>query len=127
MRRIRIETSRLKAVLEENRSKHKDVFERAMVGYREAAIKELDQIIADARAGKKIKRSLSLIQPVDQTADYDRALRMLDLTADDVVELEEHEFDCYVMDKWHWRNQFLSSNSAYVAGLPSSDEEEGLI
>lgn len=123
MRKIRIEVSRLKAVLEENREKHRGIFEQAMVGYREGAIKELDRMIKDAREGRKIKRALSLVQPVDQTADYDRALRMLELTADEVVELEEHEFDCYVMDRWHWRNQFLSSNSAYVAGLDRPEED----
>jgi len=113
MNSIKVDKTELLTVLRENREKHKTIFAEAQEGYRTAAIKELDAMLADAEAGKQIRRSLTLIEPQDQTRDYDRAIRMLEMSQDDVIELEEHDFAQYVLDDWSWKRQFLFSNAAY--------------
>lgn len=110
----RIKTGKLLEILEENRRKHHEVFQEAMKNYREAAIKELHGMIADAIEGRRIRRAINLVQPINQTADYDRVISMLKLTEDDTIILDETQFRCYVQDKWHWASQFSSSNKSYV-------------
>jgi hypothetical protein len=57
---------------------------------------------------------VNLIEPMDQTRDYDRAITMLDMTTADDIELTPEQFQCYVMDDWSWKHQFSASNSNYT-------------
>lgn len=115
MNAIKVKKSELLDVLKKNREQHRKIFLEAQEGYKHAAIKELDSMLDDARAGKRIRRSMTLVEPQDQTSDYDRAIRMLEMSQDEVIELEEHDFMQYVLDDWGWKHQFLHSNSVYSA------------
>ena len=53
--------------------------------------------------------------PVDQTADYDRALQMLKMEVSKDVELTEQEFMELVQDNWSWKRQFSLSNASLSA------------
>jgi hypothetical protein len=105
MNAINVKKSELLAVLRQNRAQHRKIFLEAQTGYRQQVIDELDSMLRDARDGKKIRRSVTLIEPVDQTADYDRAIRMMEMSVDDVIQLEEHEFNSYVLDNWSWQKK----------------------
>lgn len=115
MRTVRMDRLRLLAILKQNREEHREIFLEAQEGYRAAAIKELDAMLSEAREGKRIRRSLSLVAPVDQTREYDNAIEMLEMSVDDKIEITEQDFRCYVKDEWNWKGQFLSSNAAYSA------------
>lgn len=117
MNAIKVPVATLLITVKENREKHRQIFLEAQRGYREAAIKELDAMLAEARDGKKIRRSITLIEPMDQTRDYDRVIRMLDMTSDLDIMLEEHDFRAYVMDEWTWKAQFNSANIGYSKTL----------
>jgi hypothetical protein len=112
---IRIKRDELLDILKKNRADHRATFEKASKGYRERAIAELDASLKDAHAGKKIRRSIGLVEPMDQTKDYDRAIRMLELTVDEIVTIGNSEFAQYVMDDWAWKEQFTTSNAMYGA------------
>jgi hypothetical protein len=51
---------------------------------------------------------------MDQTKDYDRVIRMLEMTVDEIITIGAVEFQQYVMDDWTWKEQFTASNSAYL-------------
>lgn len=124
MENVRINKAVLLETLKANRDKHQKVFEEALEGYRAAAIAELDHALADAKAGKKIARGLTLIEPSNQTKDYDRVIRMLEMSVDDVIELDEHSFNQYVCDEWSWKRQFSASNIRYVSEATSMQLQE---
>lgn len=113
MENVRVNKSEILDVLKKNRETHRKIFLEALTGYRETAIKLLEEKLALARSGKRIELSFRLTQPMDQTSDYDRAIRMLEMSINQDIELSEHDFENYVMDNWDWKRQFLSSNSAY--------------
>ncbi len=75
---------------------------------------ELDQMLADARAGKSIRRVVNLLEPQDHTADYDRTIAMLEMCVDEQIEITSAEFDCYVMDNWAWKPMAKTSHDAYL-------------
>lgn len=120
MTAINVRRLALIEVLKANRAKHRKIFLEAQDGYRAAAIAEIEQHLAEARDGKKIKRSLTLTAPMDQTSDYNRAIEMLEMSVDETVPLGEADFRSYVQDQWSWKHQWSSSNSAYSKTL--SDE-----
>jgi hypothetical protein len=111
-------------ILRSNRDKHKSIFEEAQQGYREAVIKALDERLADARAGRPVILRFGLVQPTNQTKDYDRAIRMIEMSSEDTIKLEEDEFSNFVLDRWHWKKQWISSNYGYTKMAPPADDED---
>lgn len=113
MENIKVKKEDLLKVLRDNRAKHRQIYEEAIEGYRKTVITEFERRLEDAKAGRKIDIRFSLPQPQDQTKDYDRAIGMLEMTIEDVIQLQEHEYQQYVMDDWSWKQNFLTSNSTY--------------
>lgn len=112
---VKIKKQELLEVVKANLAKHKEIVEEAFAKYREMAISELDAMLAEAKSGKRIRRAVSLVEPVDQTPEYTRIIRQLEMSTEDVVTLEEHEFEQYVLDRWSWKRQWSTSNSVYSA------------
>jgi hypothetical protein len=96
-----------------NRDRHRQVFEEALEGYRAQMVAELETMLGDARAGRRIRRSVQLPEPRDHTRDYDRVILMLELAETERITLSEVEFSQYVLDEWGWRADFLSTSAAY--------------
>lgn len=110
---VKVKKSELLKKLKHNRSEHREIFEEASEAFRKEVIKVLDKRLADARAGKRIKLRIDLIQPMDQTEEYDQAIAMCEMSVDDEITLSHDNFRNYVLDKWHWREQFITSNERY--------------
>lgn len=103
--------------LRENRANHEKVFLEAQEGFKTAVIKELEERLEAARAGKPVSRYLNLVEPVNQLKDYDRAIAMLEMAVDEEVELDEKQFAQYMQDDWAWKGQFLAANAVYSHSL----------
>lgn len=114
MNAIKVKKAELLSKLRANRATHSAQFDRAAKGYRKRVIAELTSRLKDARAGKLPQLFFNLPMPVDQTKAYDRAIGMLELSVDDVIELEEHDYQQYVLDEWSWSAQTTATNSFYV-------------
>ncbi len=113
MQKVKVKKPELLRILKENREEHQEVFDEASIQFRREVIKVLDQRIADAKAGKRILLRIDLVQPMNQTEEYDQAIRMCEMSVDDEIELSSDDFRNYVLDKWHWRDQFIASNVRY--------------
>jgi hypothetical protein len=53
-----------------NRDAHRALFLKAQDGYRKLVIEELDKMLADAREGRPIQRSVTLTEPSNHIKDY---------------------------------------------------------
>lgn len=115
MNAIRVKKDDLLAKLRANRENHKAVFDKAAEGYRAKVVSVLEERIADARQGKLPTLIFNLPMPMNQTAQYDRAIGMLEMTIEDTIELEEHDYQQYVMDEWGWSAATTATNSFYIA------------
>ena len=112
---VKIKKQELLDVVKSNRDEHKEIVAEALQKYRELAVAELDKMLADAKAGKRIRRTVSLTEPMDQTPEYNKAIRQIEMSAEDVIELDDNEFSEYVLNEWRWQKQFLHSNRGYSA------------
>jgi hypothetical protein len=56
---------------------------------------------------------VSIPRPEDHTADYNRAIKMIEMHEGDTITLGEDEFAQLVMDDWAWKRQFLDSSAMY--------------
>jgi hypothetical protein len=114
MNEVKIKKNELLDVVRKNRENHNTLFLRAQEGFRTRVVEELDRRLADARQGVKVNIAINLPEPQDHTEDYDRVIRMLEMSVDDEVVLQSHEFDQYVMDNWQWAKMVRTLNASYV-------------
>ncbi len=112
--KVKVNKDDLLKVLKENRETHRSLFLEALEGYREKVIELLTINLENTKAGKKIVTFLQLPVPTDQTSEYDQIIRMLEMSVDENFELDEHEFKCYVLDEWSWKEAITASNSRYL-------------
>lgn len=113
---VRIKKADLIEILTKNRAEHRGIFEEAVDGYRQKAVATLEENLALLKANKHHRIANIYLQlPEDHTRDYDRAIKMMEMTTDEEVVLPEAEFKSYVMDDWSWANQFYGTNSVYSA------------
>lgn len=110
---VTVDKAELLTILRANRDKHRAQFLKAQEGYRARAIHELDRALADARKGNEVRLALSMPVPEDHTEDYDREIRMLEMSVRDEVEIDSHLFDEVVMDRWSWSRNFEKISATY--------------
>lgn len=115
MNSVEVKRQELLEKITANRNSHRELFLKAQEGYRKQVIEELDRMLHDAQMGKNIRRSISLPEPQDHTADYDRTITMLEMSVDETIEITAGEFDMFVMDNWHWKAAAMQSNTFYAA------------
>lgn len=118
MNTVKVQKDQLLMKLQINRESHRALFLKAQEGYRNLVIAELDKSLKDAREGREIRTYIRMEAPQDHTSDYDNVIEMLRMSVDDTIELEAHDFQCYVMDKWQWAQAAFLANSTYAAAAP---------
>lgn len=102
------------SILKTNLEDHKKIYEEAKVGFLERATAELTKITKDFQNNDGTKSVyINVTAPTNNIKEYERAIRMLELTEDTVIELEEFEFNQLVMDDWGWKKKFLVDNASY--------------
>jgi hypothetical protein len=111
---VRVNRDEFITVVQRNRDAHRDVFERALEGYRERWIQELETRLADIRRGGQVDQYFRLPEPEDHTDDYDRILTMAAMSVDEELRFSEEEFAQYVMDQWSWKREFARTTAQYV-------------
>ena len=116
MRSVKMNKTELLAIVRENKTKHITEYEEAVTDYKALAIKLAKENLKLAKSGdlEKIKEVKAMLAaPVSYENDYNRATRMLELSVEDVIELEDDVFNQLVLDEWRWKQVFSLSNSTY--------------
>jgi hypothetical protein len=114
MRKVTIKQNELLEVLRENRETHKTEYDDAYAGYLETCKETLTELLEEFEAGERETVQWTEFPPQTQVKEYDRVIRMLELSVDSEIELTAEEFANYVQDEWHWKGQWELSNSNYI-------------
>ena len=116
MRDVRMNKSELLEIVRANKEKHIKEFNEAVEDFKKAAINIAEHNLKLAQTGDteqiaKFKQLPS--KPTSYEDSYTRAIRMLELSVDDVIEVEEHVFNQLVLDEWQWKQNFAVSSALY--------------
>lgn len=114
MDKVTVNKNELLATLRENRDKHVETYERAAAGYRERAIRLLNERLELAKSEKNFDLHFNLQEPTDHTDEYNQAIKMLEMSVEDHVVITDYEFRQFVMDKWNWKDTFVTTTSMYI-------------
>jgi len=116
MRTVRINKGDLVNALTANRKQHKEDFTKASEAYRVDMLAFLATMSVRIEAGENVNvvHAIKDYPPEDHTGEYDVALRMLEMSADSVIELTDAEFRNMVLDDWAWKERWSAMNSKYL-------------
>jgi hypothetical protein len=116
MKKVNVKKTDLLDILVKNRTEHRDIFLKAMEKFRELYAKELTKQLKAAQSGGplNVRRFYALVEPKDYTSEYDRVIKMLEMSVDDSVEIGADEFQNFVQDIWSWSREWAISNSGYT-------------
>jgi hypothetical protein len=123
-REVKVRRGELLEVLRKNRERHIRDYKAACAGYREQALKRIDEIFHDLRAkitGLKDGQTIAVVGlqfglnvPQSHEKAYDQIIRMMEMSVDDEITLTCSQFACFVMDDWDWKEQWSASNATYL-------------
>ena len=103
----------LLGILRANLKDHKKIIKEAKAGYKKAIIAECKAKLDAAKKGEDFDKHFKSTLPGDHSRDYERTIKMLEMTVDEELDLTGDQFECYVMDRWQWQESFLATTSAY--------------
>jgi hypothetical protein len=116
MNSVKIDRDQLKTIVLENKQKHVAEYIEAVNDYKTAVLKIAKDNLKLAQTADmdKFKQIKSVpTPPQSYENDYNRAIRMLELSVETVIELEDEIFNQLVLDEWNWKFNFSLSNSTY--------------
>lgn len=116
LQQMSFKTKDLVSRLEKNKKIHIAEYYSAMEGYHEAIEDKLKQALKAIKNGETYEKGfhLTMIPPVSHEGDYDTIIEMLKMCTDETIELDKDNFECYVMDRWSWKDNFASTTNLYA-------------
>jgi hypothetical protein len=122
MHAIKMNRLELLDIVKANKEKHIAEFNEAVEDFKQAVLRisqENLKIAKTADLGKFKKIQVLPPEPQSYENSYKRAIRMLELSVEDIIEVGEDVFNQLVLDEWNWKNVFSASNmmiKSYVDG-----------
>lgn len=114
MKTVKVRQQELLKALRENKDKHVAEFNDTMAGWRTATARQLRENASGVADGTVTFPVIGIESaPESHETDYDQVIRMVEMSADTIIELDNREFAQYVMDEWHWKHEHLLKSATY--------------
>jgi hypothetical protein len=116
MNAIKMNRTELLAIVRANKEIHISEFNESVEDYKKLVLQIASANLKLAKTAnleefKKLKAAPSAPQSYEDS--YKRAIRMLELSVEDIIEVEEDVFNQLVLDEWLWKRNFTVSNALY--------------
>lgn len=114
LHQVQVSKSELLGIMKENLKTHcetiANLFELRRYEIASYCEKTLDQISGDSGFQPK---SPEFPLPKDRSSDYAKAIRMVEMSVNDTIELTAAQFDRLVMDNWDWKDDLMQTSRRY--------------
>ena len=115
-RTIKVDKEDLIDKIKENKKRHEEEYEKAVVAYKKEALKQLAAEMERVEGGA-LDAKLNLITPVNNSENYDKIIEMFKWEVEDEVELSQLEFNEYVQDETEFAREAKFNNTFYDASF----------
>lgn len=115
---VEVKTKEILEKVNANRELHMAVYAEAKANYLATVKAGLEKVLAKLEKGDYKTDdyvSVSFNPPKDYTEVYDNAIAMFEMETRETMLLDQEQFTCLILDKWHWKGDFMASNSGYVS------------
>ncbi len=119
MNAIKMKRLELLEIVRANKEKHIAEFNEAVGDYKTLVMKIAQENLKLAKTSdpEKFKQMKPMPpSPVSYEDSYRRAIRMLELSVEDIIEVEEDVFNQLVLDEWAWKRGFTATTMSYKVG-----------
>lgn len=116
MNSVKMNRKELLKIVKENKVKHTAEFTESVQDYINAVVKltKANLKLANTNDLEEIAKIRNLpTKPMSYEDHYTRAIRMLELSVEDTIDVEEHIFNQLVLDEWGWKQNFAASAALY--------------
>ena len=125
MRTVNIEKNKLLEKVKENLEKHIKEYNEAVEDYIAVVQEICVENVKIAKRNLKVSKEMNCVNgdfnlpkmfpsiPVSYENEYNRAIAMLEMSADEIIELESEVFNQLVLDEWEWKRNFEMTNTLY--------------
>lgn len=111
-----ISREKMLMALRKNRNEHIEDYMEAKRVFAEKVMPLLKACIKDAEDGEvHLSQLRDMAEPVSFAKEYDRAIQMLEFSADEFIQVTSHDFRRYVMDEWEWKQDWAMNTLAYTS------------
>ncbi len=111
-RTITVKKSQLIEQLKANKANHIKEYNEAVIAYKEEALKQLREQIEEVEKGS-LQAKLFLTSPINSADEYDKVIQMFEWEINDDVELEQSEFNEFVLDEFDFARDAKFANTMY--------------
>lgn len=116
MNSVKMNRLELLKIVKENATKHVADYDESVIDYKVAVLKVAKANLKLANTGELDKFAnfqRMPTTPVNYADNYTRAIRMLELSVEDTIDVEEHIFNQLVLDEWGWKQAFTAQAAFY--------------
>lgn len=116
MHAVKVDRKKLLKIVTDNREKHITDFNESVEDYKAAVVKLAEANLELVKTGdlEQIARCKPMPgKPVSYENNYTRAIRMLELSVEKEIDVEEDVFNQLVLDEWSWKNSFVAAGAMY--------------
>lgn len=118
MQSVKVSTLDLVNELLKNRDAHVKAHKVAIAGWWKQTAAALRAAAKKIEAGRVIYPAHGIsAAPESHEDDYDRAIKMCQMSVEEQVELTQQEFTQYVLDEWNWSAGFTTQTQMYAKVL----------
>lgn len=117
---VLVNKQELLVTVQKNAQEHDEIYKEAVEAWRVQIVKYHNKQIRhikkhgeeDANAAMAIPR-----QPISNATEYKRAIKMIEMSTMDELELTAQQFNQLVMDEWSWSGNFRTMASNLTGKL----------
>lgn len=116
MNSIKMNRKELLDIVKQNATKHALDYNESVEDYKVAVLKLVKANLKLANTGEldQISRIKAVPQrPSNYSDNYSRAIRMLELSVEEIIDIEEDIFNQLVLDEWSWKQSFVTASAMY--------------
>lgn len=120
MKTIKISKKKLLHQIQKNLQEHKFIYNEAMESWQTKVRLALADALEQARKETKFITDLELMEPECHIDEYENIIERINWHEEDIIELDQREFNQFILDKWDWQYSFLTTASSYSSSSSSS-------
>lgn len=100
--------------MKKNRETHLKEWQDATAGFKEKLVERLTEML-DRAKGNIFETNTDLDVPNHHLKDFDRVIKMLEMSTAPEIKISESQFRQYVMDEWSWKHDFEMHKALYTS------------